>query len=207
MRSKIITSLLAGLLSGVAFLGFTFGSGLSSVTKTGATEAPSQINQSDQSEDIGLTDEQIVKLNSFRSQLNDLWVKASELKRLHDQEINPGIDRIFESIYGPSYGTPQLQAKGTPERAEAVKRAFRGSPFYAATRKLQDDLANLEAWVLKFAVEINDFQRAILAESPGKVLDHMVRNAFNDLRRKVYIITSLIGDVYDDDPPDHCPWC
>ncbi|MBI3660745.1 hypothetical protein HY230_09810 [Candidatus Acetothermia bacterium] len=201
--------LVVGLMAMAVFTVFNLEGGLTNVLQTRATETTLQgstgvSNQSSDSDYFGLNDKQIIELNVFRSKLSDLWAAVNEQKKILDTEINPGVDEIYKKIYGPQYGTPQLHIKGTPQQAEVVDKLFRESPFFAKTRKLQEDLTRIEAETAKLTTAINNYQQGMMDENPGKVLGEGTRNAFNDLRRKISLIASLVADIYRDDPPCEC---
>ncbi|MBI1743068.1 hypothetical protein HYR54_08385 [Candidatus Acetothermia bacterium] len=136
---------------------------------------------------IGLDNGLKAQLNDFRKQLNDQYLQVSAQKKLLDEELNPGLERIYN-------------ANGTVHTSE-------GEQLLAKVWKLQGELANIEATTLKLAEEINDLQRKVIADTPGKPLEQSVKDAFNDLRRKVSLTITLIQDVYADDPDEFCPSC
>lgn len=175
MRNETGRRLIVGLLMGAAFEVLNFGGSFTNVVQIGAAKTALQVggsvNQaSDESDYIALTHDQIAKLNAYRSKLDGPWVDVNEQKRILDAEVNPGIDQILRQIYGPSYGTPQLHIKGTPEQTEAADKKFRESPFYAKTRKLQEELAHIETETLRLATEVNNFQRGMMDENPARYL-------------------------------------
>jgi hypothetical protein len=138
-------------------------------------------------------------LAGFHKELNGLWKQVAHQKYGFDNLIKP----LVEAIFGPH---PAFPPHSEEEKKKRIRR-FYDSDAFILTRQLQDELGKLEGQVLQWAQKINEYQQKLMKDNPGKILDKPLNDHFNDLRRKVYLVVSLVSDVFDDDPPDTCPFC
>ncbi|MBI3660744.1 hypothetical protein HY230_09805 [Candidatus Acetothermia bacterium] len=136
-------------------------------------------------------------LVKYHDDLDNIWIRAIAQKDqlAHIEELLPNAFNNRMKVYH------------RPGVDDAEREKFVSDPdAVAQTAILQRRLAQIEEKTLETAVHINRLQRTILDDkkNSGKILDKPDNDRFNDLRRKVSLITSLVADVYRDDPPCDC---